>query len=404
MKGNPIKNASECLLIFLHSLPIGCNFDIIKFGTDFESIFNKGKLGEYNESNLQIAEDSLSNLKADMHETNLLEPLAYSYDLSENESKKGRIVQIFILTDGRINNNKKVFDLVQKNRSKNRIFSVVIGQKVDKELVCGLSNLTLGNFDFVDNLDDMTDKVVSLLSSSFCAALTNISVHAIDEDGENIDSIEIVPNPLPILFNGRLMTLYVKRESKDKPLKTVLISGEIESEETEILIDCELKSADSSARRLFAFYAINDYERIYNELSDDQRDQKEKIKQKIIDLSIENGILSDLTSFVGVNFDSMKRQNNHNKPRKILNASKNHNRYGERIGYARRRRHTRGGRCARRAKCGRGHELGSKMPRIEKDETNLIKKSFERDDNEKVIKINQKKMQKFFNIFRRIQR
>ena len=51
MSGSRIQNASECLSIFLHSLPIGCNFNIIMFGSNYRSVFGYGGLVEYNGAN-----------------------------------------------------------------------------------------------------------------------------------------------------------------------------------------------------------------------------------------------------------------------------------------------------------------------------------------------------------------
>jgi hypothetical protein len=49
-----IKFAKEALKVFLHSLPEGSFFNICKFGSKFEFIFDQSEV-EYNESTLKIA-------------------------------------------------------------------------------------------------------------------------------------------------------------------------------------------------------------------------------------------------------------------------------------------------------------------------------------------------------------
>ena len=57
MAGSPIKNVRECLSFFLHSLPPHCKFNIIRFGGTYECIFKTGELVDYNEQNLNYADE-----------------------------------------------------------------------------------------------------------------------------------------------------------------------------------------------------------------------------------------------------------------------------------------------------------------------------------------------------------
>lgn len=85
------------------------------------SVWQEG-LVEYNEENLQRADNLIKKLKANMGGTDLLPPLKHVYEQCDKMSKKGNIVQIFLITDGEISDAETVFKLVSKNRSKNRIF------------------------------------------------------------------------------------------------------------------------------------------------------------------------------------------------------------------------------------------------------------------------------------------
>ena len=40
MNGDRIKNAKEALFLFLKSLPAGCYFNVISFGSSYSSLFN----------------------------------------------------------------------------------------------------------------------------------------------------------------------------------------------------------------------------------------------------------------------------------------------------------------------------------------------------------------------------
>lgn len=305
MSGSRIRNAAECLSIFLHSLPIGCKFNIIKFGSQFTSLFQEG-LVEYNEENLLKAEELTQNLKANMGGTNLLGPLSEAYRQALAHSDKGNVVQIFLLTDGDIYDKETVFRCVKKNRTKNRIFSIGIGNEADTSLVSGLSLLSYGQFDFVSESTQITEKVMRLLEMSLSPSLTNVSVHV-----EGIETLEFEPNPVPSLYNNHFMTFYIKRPDGSQPIENVLITGNIGTEDHEIVIDQSIKSNPLSARNLFSYNAISDFEQLYDEQSKTAMDNNalSTLKSKIVALSIESGIISSFTSYVGVQKDAPVERN-----------------------------------------------------------------------------------------------
>jgi hypothetical protein len=53
MRGLRIKLAVEALKLFLFSLPTGCRFNVVSFGSDYSFMFKKSV--EYNDKNLEIA-------------------------------------------------------------------------------------------------------------------------------------------------------------------------------------------------------------------------------------------------------------------------------------------------------------------------------------------------------------
>lgn len=294
MAGSAMRNAKECLSTFLHSIPVGCNFSIIMFGTYYRTVFGENQLVEYNGYNLQIAESAIQQMDANMGGTNLHGPLMCAYKQSQNTRKKGKIVQMFILTDGMIHDKENVFKLVRKNRSNNRIFSLGIGNEVDKDLVSGLAVLSFGKFDFINESSMITENVINLLSLSLAPALTNVSIRSPDDE-----LLEIIPNPLTPIYDGSMTMVYVKRKSNVQSVENILITGNIGDEQVEWLINKQIHNTKGISKKLFASNAINDYENICDDMPNNSSDFK-KYKNKIIELSIENAILSKFTSFVGV--------------------------------------------------------------------------------------------------------
>jgi hypothetical protein len=53
------------MLLFLKSLPINCHFNIVRFGSQYKSLF-QNITAVYNEENARQAEELTNNMKADL--------------------------------------------------------------------------------------------------------------------------------------------------------------------------------------------------------------------------------------------------------------------------------------------------------------------------------------------------
>ena len=110
MQGAYINSARETLVLFLKSIPPGCYFNIIGFGSSYEHLFPSS--APYNQTNLDKGMKHAQNLSADLGGTELLRPLQYAF---EQKSIAGLPRQIFVLTDGSVSNTDNCINLTRKN-------------------------------------------------------------------------------------------------------------------------------------------------------------------------------------------------------------------------------------------------------------------------------------------------
>ncbi|CAF2727638.1 unnamed protein product [Rotaria sp. Silwood2] len=129
----------------LKSLPMDCHFNIIRFGSNHEALYDE-VVAIYNEKNAQKAERLINQLRADFGGTELLEPLKW---LEKHLPRKGHARQIFLMTDGEITNVNEVLDLCRSMISSTRIFSFGLGHSPSRSLVKGLARATNGRFVFI---------------------------------------------------------------------------------------------------------------------------------------------------------------------------------------------------------------------------------------------------------------
>jgi len=159
MSGQSIKIASKALKLFLQSLPIGSFYQIIGFGSEFKKYDKIPK--EYTKENIQESLKIIDNLKADLGGTNIFSPLKDIYDSFEIYDKIKISKNIFLLTDGDIENKEETLALIENNNNNFSIYSIGIGNYFDKNLIENAGIIGKGHYNFCSNLLELNKIIVS---------------------------------------------------------------------------------------------------------------------------------------------------------------------------------------------------------------------------------------------------
>ena len=300
MEGKSIKKASECLELFIRSLPPNSYFNIFRFGSSYKKLFNSSI--EYTNETAQEATKLAKNLKADLGCTELYKPLK---DIFADQNRRGQR-QIFIMTDGEIDNVDSVLNLIKENSDKNRCFTIGIGRGCDAGLVEGMANSSGGMSDFVQEGDSISEKVIPQLELSLLPSFNSIEIHLA---GENNDTFEMSPYPLYSIKPVGATVVYLrdKKKAKSSFEEGILISGNYDTKTIEIPIEkveflqnfnedkfgCSGgKNIGNSILPLFAFSFLNSLELKSN--------VSESEIKKAVEISISSGVLCKYTGYVGV--------------------------------------------------------------------------------------------------------
>ena len=111
MQGDKIVTAKETLKLFLHSLPLRSKFNVISFGTKFESIFDKWV--DYNQETMNIVSTQIKDFQADMGGTEIYAPLNSIFE--NRDDTNGLTKHLFLITDGAVHDPQKVIELAKIN-------------------------------------------------------------------------------------------------------------------------------------------------------------------------------------------------------------------------------------------------------------------------------------------------
>ena len=182
MGGSFISSACETLVFFLKSIPEGCYFNIIGFGSSYEKLFPRSV--PYKEKHLEEAIKHAQGMSANLGGTELLPPLKHIFGLP---CLSGFSRQVFVLTDGSVSNTSACISQVRTNANTTRYGNLVhffgtllhccrcftfgIGSGASSALVEGLAQAGNGTAEFVKEGERMQPKVNSCLSVQGCLIL-----------------------------------------------------------------------------------------------------------------------------------------------------------------------------------------------------------------------------------------
>ena len=141
-----LKKLQNCL-----SLPVNSYYQFVGYGTKFIKYDDKPK--EYIQENINESLKLIKNLKAELGGNNIYDALFdVGYATYENLNFRKNI---FLLTGGKIEDRKKVFDFIKNNNSLFRIFLIGIGDNIDEGLIKRIGSIGRGSYDFCKKYEDI---------------------------------------------------------------------------------------------------------------------------------------------------------------------------------------------------------------------------------------------------------
>nr|CAH8830082.1 unnamed protein product [Trichobilharzia regenti] len=318
MQGDNISYAKTSLLLFLKSLPVKCRFQIIGFGSHFDSLFPEPR--DYSEESLNQALKYQEALDADMGGTEVYNALKSA--LNSSTSGEGCFKQIIFLTDGDVNNADEVIGLVRMNSRKARVFAIGLGEGASTGLVKGVARAGNGTAAFVRDNSQLHSTVMRILTDALQPEADNVSIEwKLTEklpDGKEtpIGEIVTVPKQIAPLFSGHFVTYfgYFKSDKLSTVGGQVNLNYSLLGEKKTLTLNvsnavvCRNNSNSSQnlpIHRLAGNVQINELVDEYHSIQLAEKDETHKIplepiRQQVEDLSCRLNILTKFTAMVAV--------------------------------------------------------------------------------------------------------
>ncbi len=226
MAGKKLVQAKSALLFCIENLNKGDGFDIIKFSTEAEALFEN--LRPVNKINLRKARSFIENLRA-IGGTNIDEALTLALNRGK---RKSRPYIIIFLTDGKptigeTNEDQLLKKIKWKNNSNARIFTFGIGNEINTHLLDKITEFTKAYRTYISTDEDIEIKVSNFYKKVQSPVLTNLKLNF----SKNIRISKMYPKNLPDMFKGSSLTILGRYKNSGKT--GVILEGKVGNKKRE---------------------------------------------------------------------------------------------------------------------------------------------------------------------------
>jgi Ca-activated chloride channel family protein len=298
MAGNKLAQAKKALQFCVENLNDGDRFEIIRFSTETEPLFEK--LVEATDENRSRAQKFIQDLKP-MGGTAIDEALGKALALRPENSDRPFVV--IFLTDGQptigtTDENQIVAHVTKANGANTRVFCFGIGTDVNTHLLDKITEETRAFSQYVLPEEDIELKVSSFFTKIKEPVLTNLKL----KFSGDVRVSKMYPSPLPDLFKGEQLVLLGRYSGKGQVVAT--IEGAVNGARKKFTDEVSFSSdADENEfiPRLWATRRIGyllDEIRLHGESSE--------LKDEVTELARKYGIVTPYTAYLIVEDESRR--------------------------------------------------------------------------------------------------
>ncbi|CVL11860.1 hypothetical protein FPRO06_07903 [Fusarium proliferatum] len=210
--GGQIPGLKTALQIFLKSLPVGVKFNICSFGSHFSFLWDRSQ--SYSQETLDKAVQHVETFDSDYGGTEMYQP----FEATFKKRYKDMNLEVFLLTDGEIWDQDRLFQLINKevadSKGAARVFSLGIGAGASTSLIEGIARAGNGFAQTVADDEKMDKKVVRMLRGALFPHISDYSLEIKYDKGDSSaeDDFELVEKVVDAL---KIDTVQDEKKAKE---------------------------------------------------------------------------------------------------------------------------------------------------------------------------------------------
>lgn len=285
MQGEKLEEAKNALQLCIRNLSEGDSFNIVAFGSELEYFSEFGKV-PFNEDNLRKASQWIDKLSA-KGGANILEALKYS--LTENNLIGHSTILLF--TDDMMEDENEIIEYVNKNIGDNRLFTFGIDTSANSYMINKLAAVGFGRPEFIYEDERIDDAILRQFSR-----IENPQVDITEINWGEVKVESTYPRTIDYLYDREPFAIFAKVSGNIAG--NVTVKGRVGENEYIKSIDLDNLDLEENAELILKVWSRKRIESIEEHLKGERGSRAESMRNKIIELSREAGIISIVTSFV----------------------------------------------------------------------------------------------------------
>jgi hypothetical protein len=245
---------------------------------------------EYTAETFEQANQRVGSMAADLGQTDLLSPLSSIFC---TPTQPGYSRQVFVLTDGQVEQEGEIMALCSRHRRNHRIFGVGIGNDISRSFIEDLAMASGGKAAFVaTGGDEALVATMDQLRSALRPAMVYAQLHI-----SETEVFEVSPFPIPGLFDRVVTHIYVRLSAPISDGCGFLVSGKSGDKWPEIVAVCRQVLLGIRFDKLFGYFNLRDLE---EKISIAPAAELPGLRQRAIKVSIDTGLLTQFTALSAV--------------------------------------------------------------------------------------------------------
>jgi Ca-activated chloride channel family protein len=214
MSGESITAAKRALQLCVRALNIGDTFDIVRFGSEYESLWPMPVA--FADGTLAQASAWLDATEAELGGTEILAPLQF---ILQRPCTLGCARSVVLLTDGEVSNEAEVIALAARHANTTAVFAFGIGSGASDHLVRGVARAGRGEAEMIFPGERIEPKVLRTFARLRSPRFTGVRLDTGDAGAQ------LAPRELPPLFADSSFSVLARYPSR-APATLVLAAGE----------------------------------------------------------------------------------------------------------------------------------------------------------------------------------
>ena len=296
MNGFPIEISKDLMKDLFYNLRPKDRFNVLLFANGF---------AKFSDKMVHVTDNQISRAMSFVDQqhgsggTLILPALAEALNMIDDN---GRSTTVIIATDGLVTVEKEAMDLIQESLGEANFFPFGIGSSVNRYLLEALAHVGHSEPLVATDRNEARKIAKEFRKMISSPVLTNVKLNF-----EGLDAYDVIPKSVPDLFADKPIVVYGKYKGAPKGnVKVTGSNGTGKFEQSMAVNSSKVTDENSALRYLWArqnLKLLSDYHRFAHTADS---------REKIVDIGLKYNLLTEFTSFVGVDESQPEQQLKHN--------------------------------------------------------------------------------------------